>query len=144
MKCQPLYLYGIVCGKVTDDLIIVEAMSPVPPPIDDVARQQLRHWIKSTGMNQVDFAAQIDRNQEWVSRYLNGHFDADLTTLQRMAAVFGHNLATLFGSLPSDPMESEVLTMFRGLRLEARKLLVAILREWTRAPLTRDRLKTRY
>lgn len=109
-------------------------MPPVPPPpIDDVARQQIRQWLRSTGTTQVSFAEQIDRNQEWVSRYLNGNFDADLTTLQRMAGVFGHNLATLFGSLPSDPEESALLTMFRALRQPGRKALLTLLREWTPA-----------
>jgi transcriptional regulator with XRE-family HTH domain len=126
-----------------DDLIIVEAMPPVPPPIDEIARQQIRQWLKSTGTTQVSFADQIDRNQEWVSRYLNGNFDADLPTLQRMAGVFGHNLATLFGSLPSDPDESALLTMFRGLRPEGRKALLTMLQEWTRGRVDRDRTKTR-
>jgi len=127
-----------------DDLTIVEAMSPVPPPpIDEIARHQIRQWLRSTGTTQVSFAEQIDRNQEWVSRYLNGNFDADLSTLQRMAGVFGHNLATLFGSLPSDPDESALLTMFRGLRPEGRKALLTMLREWTRGLSTRDRTRTR-
>jgi transcriptional regulator with XRE-family HTH domain len=128
---------------VTDEPIIVEAMPPVPSSIDDIARQQIRQWLRSTGTTQVSFAEQIDRNQEWVSRYLNGNFDADLSTLQRMAGVFGHNLATLFGSLPSNPDETALLTMFRGLRLEGRKALLVMLQEWTRARLDRDRTRTR-
>jgi transcriptional regulator with XRE-family HTH domain len=123
-----------------DDPIIVEAMPSVPTPIDEIARQQIRQWLRSTGTTQVAFAEQIDRNQEWVSRYLNGNFDADLPTLQRMAGVFGHNLATLFGSLPTDPDESALLRMFRELRPEDRKLQLSLLRSWTRA---RERPKTR-
>jgi transcriptional regulator with XRE-family HTH domain len=126
-----------------DDPIIVEAMPSVPTPIDEIARQQIRQWLRSTGTTQVSFAEQIDRNQEWVSRYLNGNFDADLTTLQRMAGVFNHTLATLFGSLPSDPDENALLRMFRGLRPEGRKALLSVLQEWTRARPDRDRTKTR-
>jgi transcriptional regulator with XRE-family HTH domain len=126
-----------------DDPIIVEAMPSVPPPVDEIARQQIRQWLRSTGTTQVSFAQQIDRNQEWVSRYLNGNFDADLTTLQRMAGVFGHNLATLFGSLPSDPDEGALLRMFRGLRPEGRKALLTVLQEWTHARPVHSRPKTR-
>jgi transcriptional regulator with XRE-family HTH domain len=126
-----------------DDPIIVEAMPSVPTPIDEIARQQIRQWLRSTGTTQVSFAQQIDRNQEWVSRYLNGNFDADLPTLQRMAAVFGHNLATLFGSLPSDPDEGSLLRMFRGLRPEGRKALLTVLQEWTHPRPIQSRPKTR-
>jgi transcriptional regulator with XRE-family HTH domain len=130
---------------VSDDPIIVEAMPSVPTPIDEIARQQIRQWLRSTGTTQVSFADQIGRNQEWVSRYLNGNFDADLTTLQTMAGVFGHNLATLFGNLPSEPDESLLLRMFRGLRPEGRKALLTMLQEWTRArSADRSRTKMRY
>lgn len=113
--------------------VTVEAMTPPVAKIDDVARQQIRKWLQATNTTQVAFAAHIERNQEWVSRYLNGMFDADLTTLERMAAAFGHNLATLFGNLPTNPDEATLLTMFRGLRPEGRRAVLTMLQEWTRA-----------
>lgn len=103
-------------------------MKQAQTPIDEIARSQIRQWLRSTGTTQVSFAEQIGRNQEWISRYLNGTFDADLTTLQRMASVFGHNLATLFGRLPSDPDESALVMNFRGLRPDGRKIVLDVLR----------------
>lgn len=124
------------------ETVSVDVMALPPRTIDDVARQQIRTWLQATGITQVAFAMQIHRNQEWVSRYLNGVFDADLTTLQQMAAVFGHNLAVLFGNLPTNPDEAILLTLFRSLRAEGRKAVLTMLQEWTRAR-ARHRPKTR-
>lgn len=120
--------------------------SAAPSTLDDIARDQIRHWIGSTGITQVDLAARIGRNQAWLSRYLAGEFDTDLETLERMAGVFDHTLTTLLGLPKTDPEETEILRLYRGLTSPLRKTVRVLLDELNRGqrksrvrPLSRTR-----
>jgi transcriptional regulator with XRE-family HTH domain len=104
----------------------------MPLSLDALARQQIRQWLQSTGITQVNLAEQIGRNQAWMSRYLAGDFDADLETLRKIAQVFGHNLATLFNIPLLNPDETELLELYRALGAESRKIAKSLLRDWTR------------
>ncbi len=106
--------------------------APIPsgPTLDDHARLQIKKWIRSTGITQTLFADQIGRNQAWLSRYLAGEIaSADLETLQRMARVFDHSLASLL-MLPSDPEEAAVIAGYRALPETMRRLFLKLLEEW--------------
>jgi transcriptional regulator with XRE-family HTH domain len=103
----------------------------MPLSLQDTARAQIKRWIASTGITQTDFGDRIRRNQVWVSKYLKGEFDTDLETLQQMARVFGHTLTQLL-DFPSDPEEEAVITLYRALRPEARRLAFGMLQEMTR------------
>lgn len=100
--------------------------------LDEQARSQIKKWIDSTGITQTALADRIGRNQAWMSRYLAGDFDADLTTLQKMAEVFGHPLTALLG-LPKDPEEATLIAAYRALRPEARPLALRVLQEMSRS-----------
>lgn len=108
------------------------AQSDRVPSLDDVAREQIRVWIGSMGITQAQLAAQIGRNQAWLSRYINGDFDADLDTLQEIAAVFGHTLTTLLGYPSADPEEAQILKLYRALRRPLRLTVRVLLDELTR------------
>jgi transcriptional regulator with XRE-family HTH domain len=99
---------------------------PVPPTRDEQARERIRSWVHSTGVTQTELAAQIGRTQAWMSRYLNGEFDADLTTLERMAGVFGFNLSALL-NLPNDPFEARIIEEVRALPPKSRGILLDLL-----------------
>jgi transcriptional regulator with XRE-family HTH domain len=94
--------------------------------LDQIARDQIRRWIRTTGITQTDLATRIGRTQAWLSRYLKGEFAADLDTLQLLAGVFEHSLGTLL-SLPAEPEEADVLQNFRALDPDARKHFLALL-----------------
>lgn len=98
--------------------------------LDELARQRIKGWLRSTGVTQTALSDQIGRNQAWMSRYLDAEYDADLDTLDRMARAQGHTLFHLLGVHP-DPVEDDLLNLFRALRPEARELLLKLLREWT-------------
>lgn len=100
--------------------------------LDDVARTQIKRWMKATGVTQEVLAARIGRNQVWLSRYLKGEYDTDLTTLDQMARVFDHPLTALL-SLPTDPAEGQILTWYRAIRPEQRAHVAALLRALARA-----------
>ena len=102
-----------------------------PQSLDAQARAQIAHWIKSTGTSQAALSLKIGRSQVWVSRYLRGEFNADLTTLAAIAHEFGHTLSALL-SLPSDPTEAAILKMFRACRPQSRRAAVHILTELSR------------
>lgn len=99
---------------------------PVPPTLDQQARERIKSWVESTGVTQAELAERIGRNQAWMSRYLKGEFDADLTTLERMAATFGFNLSALL-NLPSDPFEARLIEEVRALPPKARAMLLELL-----------------
>lgn len=99
---------------------------PVPPTLDQQARDRIKSWVDSTGVTQAELAERIGRNQAWMSRYLKGEFDADLTTLERMAATFGFNLSALL-NLPSDPFEARIIEEIRALPPKARSILLEFL-----------------
>jgi transcriptional regulator with XRE-family HTH domain len=104
----------------------------MPQTLDDLAREQIRKWIASTGITQMELALRIGRNQAWMSRYLAGSFDTDLETLQKMARVFGHSLTALL-VVPTDPDEEALVTSYRALPQEARGIALSLLQDWSRA-----------
>ena len=101
------------------------------PSLDDQARSRIKKWLASTGTTQTALAEKIGRTQAWMSRYLSGEFDADLETLQKIARVFGNNLTGLL-DVPADPEEGTLLTAFRALPPDVRKLLLAFAAALTR------------
>lgn len=113
---------------------------PVMGKLDDVARRRLLAWINASTKTQADLAREIGRNQAWMSRYLDGEFDADLDTLQRMAVAFDHALPSLLET-PPDPRNAEVVEFFNAIRPEARGLALDVLREWANPPRTKGRTK---
>jgi transcriptional regulator with XRE-family HTH domain len=86
---------------------------PVPLSLDQLARDRIKSWVASTGVTQTELAERIGRNQAWMSRYLKGEFDADLDTLQKIAACFGFSLIALL-DLPRDPHEARLVEEFRN------------------------------
>ena len=109
----------------------IPTLAPMPLSLQDTARAQIKRWITSTGITQAAFGDRIRRNQVWVSKYLKGDFDTDLETLQQMAQVFGHTLTQLL-DFPADPDEDAVITLYRALRPEARRLALQLLQEMSR------------
>jgi len=103
----------------------------MPETLDQLARAQIRKWIDSTGTTQTEVAHRVGRNQSWMSRYLKGEFDADLDTLQKITRVFGHELTSAL-NIPSDPDEALVLTRYRALRIEARRIVLTLLEHLSR------------
>jgi transcriptional regulator with XRE-family HTH domain len=103
----------------------------MPLSLQDTARAQLKRWIASTGTTQIAFGERIGRTQVWVSKYLAGELDTDLDTLQQMAKVFGHTLTQLL-DFPADPDEDALITAYRALRPDARRLVFQVLQEMSR------------
>lgn len=99
---------------------------PVPPSLDQQARDRIKAWIASTGVTQTELADRIGRNQAWMSRYLKGEFDADLETLQKIAQTFGFTLIALL-DLPSNPHEARLMEEFRALTPRGRSSLLDFL-----------------
>jgi len=97
--------------------------------LDKLARDRIRQWMKMTGMSQDELANRLGKTQPWASRYLSGENDADLETLQRMAALFGHGLHALL-DLPQNPDEQFILERYRALPEQARTALRLLLESW--------------
>lgn len=97
-------------------------------PLQTLARTRIATWIKSTGRTQADVAREIGKKQNWLSRYLGGKTDADVDTLQQLAAVFGHSLASLL-QVNADPDEGALIEAFRALRGSARPTAIAAVQE---------------
>lgn len=114
----------------------------MPPGLDAIARSQIKRWLESTGVTQTSLAEQIGRNQAWMSRYLAAEFDADLDTLDRIAATFNHSVAALL-NVPQDPDEARLVTLFRALRPENRKLVLQMCHELTHPGRSRPRTTKR-
>lgn len=93
--------------------------------LDETARSQIRRWIDTTGLTQTQLATAIGRNQAWMSRYLAGEFDADLTTLEQMAGVFSHTIAELL-LVPPSPDEARLVLNYRACRPDARQTLLQV------------------
>jgi transcriptional regulator with XRE-family HTH domain len=93
--------------------------------LDETARSQIRRWIDTTGLTQTQLATAIGRNQAWMSRYLAGEFDADLTTLEQMAGVFSHTIAELL-LVPPQPDEARLILNYRACRPDARQTLLQV------------------
>lgn len=64
--------------------------------LDDQVRIKIKRWILASGKTQVEIAAAIGHDRSWLSRYMSGEYDADLTTLEALAQLFGQSIATLF------------------------------------------------
>jgi transcriptional regulator with XRE-family HTH domain len=103
----------------------------MPPSLDELARGRIRSWIASTGVTQTALAERIGRNQAWMSRYLAADFDADLSTLQKIAEVFGHSLNALLDT-PRDPQEAALIESYRALSPADRQLARDLLARWSR------------
>lgn len=88
---------------------------------DEAARERIRLWLRGTGMTQVVLAEKIGRKQAWMSRYLDGEFDTDLDTLERLAHAFDHTLAELL-DLTQDEAERALLDAVRALTPPKRAL----------------------
>jgi transcriptional regulator with XRE-family HTH domain len=100
---------------------------PVPPGLDQQARERIQSWIASTGVTQTELATRIGRNQAWMSRYLKGEIQAaDLETLQKIAQTFGFTLIALL-DLPRDPHEARLVEEFRALPPRGRASLLDFL-----------------
>jgi transcriptional regulator with XRE-family HTH domain len=99
--------------------------------LQQVARTQIRRWIRTTGITQTALAERIKRNQAWMSRYLGGDIDTDIDTLQEMATVFGHTLTQML-DMPSDPDEAVLILEYRALRPEARSAVLRVIQEMNR------------
>ena len=93
--------------------------------LDETARSQIRRWIDTTGFTQTQLATAIGRNQAWMSRYLAGEFDADLSTLEQMAGVFSHTIAELL-LVPPQADEARLILNYRACRPDARQTLLAV------------------
>jgi transcriptional regulator with XRE-family HTH domain len=107
--------------------------SPMPPTLDEIARARIREWMRTTGATQVMLAGRIGKTQAWMSRYLSGELDADLESLRGMAAAFEHSLSALLEA-PTNPIEAELITLYRALHPDARKALLDLLRLWANPP----------
>jgi len=97
---------------------------------DDAARGRVTRWLAASQMTQTALAERIGRNQAWMSRYLDGEFDTDLETLDRLAQAFGHTIFELLDT-SADATEAEVIERWRALRPSGRKIVLEVLREWT-------------
>ena len=96
---------------------------PMPPTLDELARQRVRAWIAATGVSQSELAQRIGKNQVWLSRYLRGLYGADLQTLQTIARVFGHSVTALL-DLPADPLEAKLIEHYRACPISDRQMLI--------------------
>lgn len=101
--------------------------------LDQIARARIREWLTATGTTQTTLGERIGKTQAWMSRYLAGEFDADLTTLQKMAEVFGHSIAALL-DVPSDPQEATLVNYFRAVDDEKRAIALRLFESWVHPP----------
>jgi transcriptional regulator with XRE-family HTH domain len=106
--------------------------------LDDVARARILAWLRASGKTQADLGRDIGRNQSWMSRYLDGEFDADLDTLQRIAFAFDHTLTALL-NVPGDAPGDEAREHFNALRKQTRDLALSVLKDWANPPVTPGR-----
>jgi transcriptional regulator with XRE-family HTH domain len=97
--------------------------------LQELARKRIAAWVQGASMPQGRLAVAIGKNQVWVSRYLTGKADADVDTLQRLAAAFGHTIASLLQTAAGDADEAALIEAFRALRPSARATALAVLRE---------------
>src|SRR4029453_11409256 len=126
----------MVPSQMPEELPILptEMVPPLPvPPRQQIAPSRIKHWIASTGTTQTYICAVIGRNQPWLSRYLSGAIDADVDTLVALAKVFDHSLFALL-AIPAGPDDAAVITAYRALRPQARKVALAMLKEMSRDP----------
>jgi len=108
-------------------------MTPSSNTIEDRARQRIRTWIAVTRIKQATLAEKIGKNPAWLSRYLSGEHDAELSTLERIATVFGQSLQALL-DVPADVAEVRFIEMFRALPSPSRTTVVRLLEDLTGTP----------
>lgn len=104
-------------------------------PISDlstVARSQIQGWMRGTRITQAVLAQRIGKQQAWLSRYLAGHAEADIETLQKLAAVFGHSVSALLVQPALDPIEARLIDLYRALTPRARRIAMQLLEDWSR------------
>jgi len=97
--------------------------------VEDGVRRTIARWMAARGVTKTALGAAADRNQPWVTRYLDGEFGADVATLAKIAAFFGEPLAALFEAQP-DPEVNELVQRFRATTPPRRALVLELLREW--------------
>lgn len=96
--------------------------------LDEVARANVKLWLRSSGRTQAAFGEAMGYNQSWASRYLDGTIDADCDLMQRMAEFFGHTIFTLLSvTAPTD--EGELLGHYRALTPEQRGMVRQLVRD---------------
>jgi transcriptional regulator with XRE-family HTH domain len=110
--------------------------------LDDVARDRVRAWMTARGWNQTVLAKQLHRSPAWVSRYLQGGFNLELTMLGRIARIFDHDLAALIRTSPADRNEAQLVAGYRAMDQRARRVVLDFAKLWLRgsappAPLLR-------
>lgn len=66
---------------------------------------QIRHLRQQQGWNQDEFAARAGMHRTHPTKLENGQLDPRLSTLRRVAAVFGLPVAALLPSVSSDQEE---------------------------------------
>lgn len=54
--------------------------------VEDGVRRTIGRWMAARGVTKTALGAAADRNQPWVTRYLDGEFGADVETLAKIAA----------------------------------------------------------
>jgi transcriptional regulator with XRE-family HTH domain len=99
----------------------------VPNLIHNRARERVLLWIMASGRSQASIAKEIGRSQAWLSRYLKGVFDPDMTTLGQIAAAFGHDVSALLTQRASAE-DNEYLGLLHAVSPEARRNVLAFLR----------------
>ena len=75
----------------------------------------------------------MGRNAVWISRYENQYFNADLDTLTRLAAAFGHSLFEML-DVSGTSIESQVTEVFRSMTMQRRRLVLGIMTELAEQP----------
>jgi len=103
-------------------------LQAVATPPDTLARERIKRLVADAGFRQQAFGKRIGKGQVWVSRYLQGKVDADLDTLQRMAAVFGLSLdALLHEPDPRDTMRVRLYDVLLTTPVSLQKLVLDLL-----------------
>ena len=95
--------------------------------LDELARTKIKAWLHSHEITQTALAARIGKKQAWVSRYLSGEFNADLTTLDRMAGVFDHTFMQLL-NVTDDSDEGQIIEAYRALPRKSQRLARELLK----------------
>jgi transcriptional regulator with XRE-family HTH domain len=99
----------------------------IPNLIQNRARARVIEWIDASGRSQASLAKELGRSQAWLSRYLAGVFDPDMTTLGQIAAAFGHDVSALLTQRASAD-DDKFLRLLHAVSPEARRNVVAFLR----------------
>jgi transcriptional regulator with XRE-family HTH domain len=101
--------------------------------LDDRARRRLIAWRQASGMTQQQLGKEVGRNSVWISRYENKYFNADLETLTRLAAVFGHSLFEVL-DVSGTNIEEQLTEVFRSMTAQRRRLVLGIMTELSEKP----------